>query len=212
MPQEISDSGKTAEDFWEDVYGEASPISRGRPGLVVERFTKALAPGHALDMGCAKGDDAVWLAKRKWTVVAVDISSTALAYAAENARREDVSDRISFEQYDLANSFPAGSFNLVLASFFHSPVGLPRAKVFRRAAASIVSGGHLLIIEHGSRAPWSWAPSDTQYPTAEEAFQELDLDAGVWEPVYIDAVERVAKGPDNQEATVRDNVVFLRRL
>lgn len=212
MSQGVRASGKTAEEFWEDIYRNASPKSRGRPGIVLERFAKALSPGHALDMGCAKGDDAVWLARRGWTVVAADISSTGLGYAADNARRAGVSDRISFERHDLAKSFPDGRFDLVLASFFHSPTALPRADIFRRAAASIVSGGHLLIVEHGSRAPWSWAAPDTQYPTAEEAFLKLGFEPETFEAVYIDAVERVWRGPGGQEASVRDNVIFLRRF
>ena len=70
----------------------------------------------------------------------------------------------------------------------------------------------MLVVEHGSRAPWSWAEPDTKYPTAEEAFAAIRLDARAWERVYVGAIERLASGPDGQKATVTDTVIFLRRV
>lgn len=203
---------KTAEQVWEDIYRAAKPTTSGEPGMMLKRFTEKLPPGHALELGCGKGDDAIWLACNGWTVTATDISATALSYAAENARRAGVEERIIFEQHDLSRTLPRGKFDLVTASFFHSPVELPRAEVFRRAAAAVVSGGHLLLVEHASRAPWSWAASDTQYPTAEETLTACNLQLEAWERLHVAAEERLANGPDQQTAMVVDNVIFLRRL
>lgn len=200
-----------AEVFWEGIYRKSSPQSGGKPGAVLERIASQLKPGRTLDLGCAKGDDAVWLAKHGWTVTAVDVSPTALGFARENARRAGVESSVSFEQHDLSQSFPDGVFDLAYGSFFYSPTPLVRAEIFRRAAASVVSGGHLLIIDHGSRAPWSWAAADTQYPTADEAYQALGLSADTWWPMQVEGVERLATGPGGQQAIVIDIVIFLTR-
>ena len=212
MKQNDTSNQTDAEEFWEGIYRKSSPQSGGKPGVALERIASQLKPGRALDLGCAKGDDAVWLAKKGWTVTAVDVSSTALGYAQENARRAGVESSVSFEQHDLSQSFPVGVFDLAYGSFFYSPTPLARAKVFRRAAASVVSGGHLLIIDHGSRAPWSWAAEDTQYPTADEAYEALGLNDETWWPKQVEGVERLATGPESQQAKVIDTVVFLSRL
>lgn len=211
MSDTFLDPKTTAEDFWDGIYGKTQPRSGGRPGAVLKRFTQALQPGRALDMGCAKGDDSVWLAQQGWSVTAVDVSSTVLEYAAGNARKSGVGGRIAFERHDLSRSFPEGAFDLVFASFFHSPIVFDRSRALRRAAAAVVTGGHLLIIEHGSRAPWSWAPPDTIYPTAEESLATIRLEERQWERIEVASLERIAHGPDGQQAAVLDNVIFLRR-
>jgi len=205
------DPGQSAEDVWEGIYRKASPNSSGKPGRILERFTASLAPGKALELGCAKGDDAVWLACRGWYVIAVDISSTVLGFAKDNAQRHGVQTRIEFKQQDLATSLPSGSFDLVTASFLHSPVDWPRADVLRKAADAVALGGCLLIVEHGSRAPWSWADPNTIYPSTQETFDSLALDEMSWSFEFINAVPRIATGPEGQEAEVVDNVIFLKR-
>src|SRR5690606_25807973 len=105
------------EQFWEARYRAASLQTSGRPGTALRRFAEPLTPGHALELGCGKGDDAVWLARQGWSVTAVEISRTALDYVAANAERAGVSDRITLEQHDLSRSFPEGQFDLVTASF-----------------------------------------------------------------------------------------------
>jgi len=206
--KDITDS---AEEFWEGIYQKSSPKSRAQPGEIVERFVKDLPVGRALELGCAKGDDAVWLAKQGWHVTAVDVSSTVLGYASANASQSGVTDKISFEQHDLTMSFPDGLFDLVLASFFYSPTPLERAKVLGLAAERVVSGGRILIINHGSRAPWSWASPDAHFPTAQEMYESLGLEENEWSKQYVEDVERLAKGPNGEEATVIDSVIFLRR-
>lgn len=212
MTREGDTLDKNAEQFWDDIYKASSPLSSGRPGQIVTRFTDDLSPGRALELGCARGDDAVWLARQGWSVVATDISATALNYARQNAERSGVADRITFERHDLSQSFPAGMFDLAFASFFQSPVTFPRAEVLRRAAEALASGGHLLIIDHGSHAPWSWSSPDTVHPPAEDTLAGLGLDPSQWQHCHVGAIERVAYGPDGQTATVLDNIIFLRRL
>ena len=73
-------------------------------------------------------------------------------------------------------------------------------------------GGLLLIVEHASVAPWSWADPDTAFPTPEQSLAALDLDPSRWHSEFVGAPEREATGPNGQRATVTDNVIALRRL
>ncbi len=202
----------SAQQVWEHIYRAASPHSSGKPGALLQRFVEPLEPGKALELGCARGDDAVWMAQRGWKVLAVDISSTALGYAAENAKRASVVDRITFEQHDLSRSFPDGRFDLVTASFLQSPAEFPRAAVLKRAAEAVAASGHLFIVEHGSRAPWSWAPPDTRYPSVEDTLASLELNESDWNRIVVEASERKATGPNGQTAMVVDNVIVVQRI
>ena len=199
------------ETLWNDIYRRGSPTTSGKPGLAMAEFAGPLAPGRALELGCGKGDDAVWLARQGWEVTAVDVSTVALSLAAQNAEAAGVAERVRFEAHDLALSFPAGAFNLVAASFLHSPQDWPRAEALAHASGAVAPGGHLLIVEHGSRAPWSWSPEDTRFPTADETFAAMRLAPDAWRIRCLCAIARVATHPDGPSATVMDNVIFLQR-
>lgn len=200
------------QQFWEGVYRDQAPVSSGRPGILVRETVSMIKPGRALELGCAKGDDSVWLARQGWIVLAVDISSVALSYAAANAQAAGVGNRIEFTQHDLVRSFPEGYFNLVTASFLYSPTSdFTRTAVLKRAAGAVAAGGHLLIVDHGSRAPWSWSPADTKHPTAQETLASLELRPEQWNPVRVEPVERMATGPSGETATVLDNLIFIER-
>jgi SAM-dependent methyltransferase len=198
--------------FWEDKYEKASPETSGRPSAVLERFVKDRSAGSALELGCGKGDDAVWLAKQGWTVTAVDISKRALGYARANAGRNGVEDQITFEAHDLSESLPEGLYDLVTAQFLQSPVEFAREAVLNRAAAMIAKGGLLLVTTHGSRPSWSWAPEDTVFPTPQEALDALALDHTCWRQIAVDNFERMATGPEGEKGSVIDTVFALERL
>ena len=210
MSNELPDLQKTdPERFWEERYQAASPSSSGAPSAALRRFAESLEAGRALELGCGKGDDAVWLAATGWAVVAVDISSTALRYAAANAERAGVAHRIVFEPHNLSHSFPDGQFDLVTACFL---AALPREDVLRRATEAVAPGGHLLIVDHATQPPWSSAPPDRHYPTAAETWAALALKERDWARLYVGELERRTSGPNGETAMVRDHVLFLKRL
>lgn len=82
--------------------------------------------GTALELGGARGDDAIWLAKQGWRVTGGDVAEAALRAALASAQDANVSDRTTFERHDLSMTFPPGKFDLVTAMFFHSPVDFGR--------------------------------------------------------------------------------------
>ncbi|MHC8494801.1 class I SAM-dependent methyltransferase [Thalassospira sp. SM2505] len=205
------DTGMDPRTFWEETYEKASPVTSGKPSAVLERFVKDRPVGRALELGCGKGDDAVWLAKNGWEVTAVDISETALGYARSNASRNGVKDRIAFEAHDLNNSLPDGMFDLVTAQFLQSPVKFAREKILNRASQQLSLGGLLLITSHGSRPSWSWVAEGTVFPTPQQALDALLLDMREWDPVTVDNFERMATGPKGEKGKVTDTVIALER-
>jgi methylase of polypeptide subunit release factors len=95
-----------AKEHWEEHYGERNRVWSGRVNVRLAEVVSTLEPGHALDLGCGEGADAWWLAERGWSVVAVDISDTALQRAAAEADARGLTDRVEFAQHDLSDSFP----------------------------------------------------------------------------------------------------------
>ena len=66
---------------WDERYragGAGGRVWSGRPNPTLVDEVADLAPGRALDLGCGEGADAIWLAARGWTVVAVDFAAAAL--------------------------------------------------------------------------------------------------------------------------------------
>jgi len=207
----MPDHPSEAQRFWEAQYQRSEKPWTGRPNAILKQFAECLTPGTALDLGCSEGNSAVWLAEQGWQVTGVDISATALERATEHAKAAGVSERTHFEPHDLSRSFPAGSFDLVYALYLESPVPLPRAQVLSRAAEAVAPGGLLLIVNHGSVAPWSWNQQAT-FPTPNEALDSLGLDLDGWHTSSLGAPERELTGPGGQTAMIKDIVIALRKL
>lgn len=210
--RQIASENGRSERFWEGHYRERVQVWSGRANAVLVQHAGSLWPGTALDLGCAEGADAIWLAGLGWRVTAVDVSATALDRAAAQAEVVGVVDRIDFQRHDLAETFPEGTFGLVSAQYLQSPVDFPRDQVLRRAVRAVAPGGLLLIVTHASVAPWSWNQDRYhRFATPEEDLATLDLIAGQWQTVFVGAPERQATGPNGETAIVRDTVIAIQR-
>jgi len=206
-----------AHTAWEEHYTAKSQVWSGRVNAQLAANAGDLSGGRALDLGCGEGADAIWLAEHGWTVVAVDVSTTALSRARAAAESRGMAERIDFQQDDLTAGFPPGSgdprdnFDLVSAQFLHSTVEMDRTALLRRAAAVVAPGGTFLIVDHAAAPPWASKIHHHEFPTAETVLSGLALDDGQWQRVFVGSVERSARGPDGQDATLTDNVIRLRR-
>jgi len=209
---EASGPSGEARAAWEEHYSARPRVWSGQVNARLADIAGRLPAGRALDLGCGEGADAIWLAGRGWTVVAVDVAPTALERARAEARSRGVTDLIDFVQADLAGDLPGGPFDLVSAQFLHSTVDLDRPAILRAAAATLAPGGSLLIVDHAAAPPWASRMHHHRFPDPETVLAELDLDARNWQRVEVGPVERSARGPDGVEATLTDNVMWLRRV
>ncbi|MEU5805511.1 class I SAM-dependent methyltransferase [Streptomyces sp. NPDC047718] len=202
------------QEFWDSRYAESDRIWSGNPNSALVREVTDLAPGSALDLGCGEGADVVWLAGRGWRVTGTDISPVALERAAAHAADAGVADRVELQRHDLAESFPAGEFDLVSACFLHNYGDFPRARVLRAAAAAVAPGGILLVVGHGGWATWQEdeVRPGMHFPTPGEVLDQLELPEGAWEVLRVEEYVREQCSPDGRTGTRADNTVKVRRL
>lgn len=117
----------------------------------------------ALEVGCSNGVLTERLAPHCDRLLAVDVSSTALAAAQARCAG---SPQVRFEERRLPGDAPAGPFDLVLLSeviYYWDDQDLSRLATFLREA--VPTGGHVLLVH------WT---GDTDYPkSGDEAVAEL---------------------------------------
>lgn len=199
-------------EFWESHYERQRERFRGTPNALALEHLEDLAPGTALELGSGQGADAIWLARRGWTVLAVELSATVLRLADERAREAGVADRIAWRRHDLADGVPAGSFDLVLSSYTQSPVAFPRTAVLRAAADRVAPGGTLLVVGHSGTPSWiSQDDHAVDMPDVAALIADLDLPSEEWTVDRSANVERPVTDPEGRPATRQDSVVRFRR-
>jgi SAM-dependent methyltransferase len=201
------------EGFWDERYRSARRIWSGNPNPQLVAEVAGTSPGRALDVGCGEGADAIWLARRGWTVVAADISGVALERAARHARDTDpvAAARIEWQKVDLLARPPEpGCFDLVSAQFLQLPPE-PRTRLFTALAAAVRDGGMLLVVGHH---PSDLATGVPRPPTPER-FYTPDEIAGLldrsWMINACEARPRPASTPDGTEVTIHDTVLAATR-
>jgi SAM-dependent methyltransferase len=201
-----------AREVWDEHYRAKPQVWSGRVNTQLAEIAGQLPAGRAMDLGCGEGADAIWMAEHGWTVVAVDISSTALERVRAQAAARGVADRVDTRLHDLEHGLPGGSFDLVSAQFLHSTVAIDRAAILRAAANAVAPGGSLLIVDHAAAPPWATRMAHHEFPDTETVLGGLDLDPARWQRVRVGTVQRAARGPDREDVTLLDNVMWLRRM
>jgi SAM-dependent methyltransferase len=149
----------TSGDRWDRFYADRSrpvPFFAGKPdeNLVSYLDRGLIRPGRALDVGCGPGRNALHLASAGFTVDAVDLSSAAVAWAAERAR--DAGLDVAFHCRDVFSS--EGTYDLVYDSgcFHHLP---PHRRISYLALLDrcLAPGGHFALAcfttDEGSSRP-----------------------------------------------------------
>lgn len=132
---------------WDARYSERDEsMWSGRPNGRLVTEVERLTPGWALDVGCGEGGDAIWLARRGWTVTAVDVSDVAVGRA--KAAAEQAGATVEWIAGDVLQvALPTEAFDLVSMQY----PALPKAA----GAAAVLSlldtvrpGGLLLAVYH----------------------------------------------------------------
>ncbi len=143
--QRFGSPGQAAE--WDARYSERDgAMWSGRPNGRLVAEIADVTPGRVLDVGCGEGADAIWLARRGWTVTAIDISDVAVRRAREAA--ELAGAAIEWVCGDaLQTPFPAHSFDLVSMQYPALPKAGGEAAV-RTLLDTVRPGGLLLAVYH----------------------------------------------------------------
>jgi tellurite methyltransferase len=107
-------------DDWNARYRTREDLDREPARLLVDS-AEELPPGRALDLACGAGRNAIWLAERGWSVVAIDGATEAIRILRE--RDASVDARVMDLETGVALPFDDGSFDLVAILFYlHRPL------------------------------------------------------------------------------------------
>jgi SAM-dependent methyltransferase len=203
------------QQHWQQTHGDRPGSMAGNPpNPYLAQETVDLAPGTALDAGCGAGAEAIWLASHGWQVTAADISSDALARAADRAAAGGQAEPIRWVEADLTAWEPGMRFDLVTTHYTHPT--MPQLAFYQRIADWVTPGGTLLIVGH------LHAPETTGHghghghrPPAEATVTLADitasLDVAEWEIVTAEEHQRPVPVPGGQTVTLHDVVVCATR-
>ncbi|MDQ2842355.1 MAG: methyltransferase domain-containing protein [Acidobacteriota bacterium] len=131
----------------------ASVIETPNPLLV--EVAQSLKPGKALDLACGAGRNALWLARHRWRVTAVDGATAAIDLLRERAR--DTGESINAQVADLQSpefEVVPDTYDLIAICFY-----LQR-NLFAPAQRGLKRAGILLAIVHTTEA--NQEPTETR--------------------------------------------------
>lgn len=147
---------------WDAVYRkyplESLPWELGRPRRVLVDLVEsgAISGNRVLDICCGAGTNAVYLAKKGFEVAGIDISSRAIEYAREKARREGVLLRLVVGNF-LELPFEDGEFDFVFdMGCFHHVRPWDREKFLGEVHRVLRMGGLYLLVCFSSMNGPAW--------------------------------------------------------
>lgn len=203
-------------DYWEQHWqpgpdGGPGAMGDSPPNPYLAQQLSELAPGTALDAGCGAGAEAIWLAAAGWQVTAADISSQALARAAERAAAlaPEVSGRLEWVEADLGTWTPDTRFDLVTTHYAHPSI--PQLDFYDRLASWVAPGGTLLVVGHRHTHDHGHDDGPPAEASVTAGTVTAGLDPDAWEVVTADEPRRTATGPGGHEAVLDDVVVRATR-
>ncbi len=131
---------------WDERYSSTERMWSGDPNSSLVAFVEDLDPGTALDVGCGEGADAIWLTRRGWQVVALDVSEVAINRGRDEAQRAGV--EVQWLHAGLLEAtLPSEGFTLVSAQY---PVLLRTEthEAGRALLTAVAPNGYLLFVHH----------------------------------------------------------------
>jgi SAM-dependent methyltransferase len=174
---------------WDERYAASELVWSAGPNQFVAAELADLPPGRALDLAAGEGRNAIWLARRGWTVTAVDFSRVGLdkgrTLAGDTPVRWVCADATRWDE-------PA-AYDLVLLAYLQLAADERRAAV-RAGWASLAPGGTFFLVAHDSTnlTEGTGGPQDPAVlMTAEDVLADLCSDAAAEEAGRHTAVEVV---------------------
>jgi len=127
------------------VTEQTSHVMPGLAGLL--EGPRLSAPGAALDLGCGKGDTAVYLAQRGWTVTGVDLDAEGLAYARSGAAEAGARVRLVEGDVTRLAALDVGDgYALVVDSGCYHTLADDRRDAYVRSVNAVAAEGATLFM------------------------------------------------------------------
>jgi len=150
--QEWRDVKVNSPEYWDQVFEHANPWAYdSRYEQTKYEYTLDMITGRpktALELACAEGHFTVQLADRVDSLLATDISTTAIKRNAERCA-EAGKTNVSFDQLDFFNNAIPGSYDLITCSEVLYECGtLPRLKKIARNIFDHLKPGGQLVMAH----------------------------------------------------------------
>jgi SAM-dependent methyltransferase len=159
--------------LWDERYAASRQWSVTPNQFVAEALAR-MPPGRALDLACGEGRNAVWLAARGWSVMAIDFSAVGVERGREAAREAGVD--ITWVVDDVLTC-PLPDVDLVVIAYLQLPAE-ERSLAVRRAWDALAPGGSLVLIAHDSSnlTEGSGGPQDPALLyTADDVLGDLEI-------------------------------------
>ncbi len=209
MPPKKTETPRLIDKYgsWDDVYRKTPPselpwnAGQADPELVRLIESQAIPVGRAIDIGTGPGHDAIFLAKKGFRVLALDIAASAIELAKINAKKAGVEVAIDYRvESVLKLSSPGGT-----ATFVNDRVCFEvldeedRQDYAQKISEVLIPGGHLFLRTFSEKEPPGPGPHRFTREEIESVFSK-NFD-------FLDFREGVLAGP--RQAKIY--VVLLRR-
>lgn len=183
--QHMIDATSDHRAYWEAFYSsraarrvpdDASPFAR----WVGEQWSP---PGPLVDIGTGTGRDALWFARRGWTVVAYDYARAAVELVNQHAAEMEGSVRADvLDVYDPVGVRRIGRHiagevapSVMYARFFvHAIEDEGRRNLWRLAATGLEAGGDLCLEFRVAETDHVFGEHYRNFVSAETVVEELD--------------------------------------
>ena len=135
----------------------------------VALFAAGVIPAGArvVEIGCLRGDDALWLATGGCDVVGVDLSATAIAYASRMAKELRVRARfVAGDAIAALRAMRAASADVVLDRLLLSNLPRRAQAACAREVARVLAPGGVFVLRYGVHAN---VPPDARRETLPDA-------------------------------------------
>ena len=175
---------------WNARYAQGAYEARTHPNELLRQWLPSLPVGRALDIACGAGRNSLFLAAAGFQVDALDISSQALARAAESASARGL--QVNWVEHDLDAGLPDSAPYDLIVMFRYLNM-----RVFSMLDERLLPGGYVLVEEHLVTDANVVGPRGSRYRVAPGA---LVAAAGNLEICHCD--ESVRADPDGRQVAL----------
>jgi SAM-dependent methyltransferase len=132
-------------ETWDRRYADTELVWSATPNQFVAEELADLAPGRALDLAAGEGRNAIWLARRGWSVTALDFSRVAL----DKGRGLAGDTPVEWRHADATTWHDPAAYDLAVVAYLQLPTEQRRAAV-RAAFEALRDGGTFFLVAHDS--------------------------------------------------------------